>query len=305
MSRKPNIVDGKLSFGNLTPINKNRISKLVQHHMAHKSWTVQQVHNFHRDSNKWVGIGYNWWIAFDGTIYKGRGWNVGAHCAGNNSTTLGIGYQGDFTSQSMTDAQVESGAALNAWLMSQCPNIKSANDIIGHKDIVATACPGKHFRMTDLKDMINNQSKKSSTPKQPNKTPQPSNTNTYIRTFQTWINSNYKSKLATDNIYGNLTKREAIRAYQKELNKQFKAGLVEDGIWGNNTLNATRVVRHGARGNITYILQGMLYCHKLDPNGFDGIFGNGCENAVKKFQRQNKLVVDGLVGRDTWSRLFR
>ena len=34
--------------------------------------------------------------------------------------------------------------------------------------------------------------------------------------------------------------------------------------------------------------------------GADGIFGSGTESAVKKFQKDNNLVVDGIVGPGTW-----
>ncbi|WP_457621446.1 peptidoglycan-binding domain-containing protein [Persephonella sp.] len=36
----------------------------------------------------------------------------------------------------------------------------------------------------------------------------------------------------------------------------------------------------------------------------DGIFGGGTESAVKNFQRDNGLVVDGIVGSKTWKALF-
>lgn len=36
----------------------------------------------------------------------------------------------------------------------------------------------------------------------------------------------------------------------------------------------------------------------------DGIFGPVTENAVKKFQASNGLVVDGIVGKNTWGKLF-
>ncbi len=36
----------------------------------------------------------------------------------------------------------------------------------------------------------------------------------------------------------------------------------------------------------------------------DGIFGPGTEQAVVRFQHQQQLKDDGIVGRDTWSRLF-
>lgn len=151
---KPKIVDPQLSFtGSLTVIRPSEVKKLVQHHMAQPTWDVYDVHQYHTNGNGWYGIGYNWWIAFDGTIYEGRGWHVGAHCRGYNETTLGIGYQGDFTKQQMTNAQLKAGIALNNWLISQLPGV-SVRDIVGHKDLVRTICPGDHFRMKELKDSI-------------------------------------------------------------------------------------------------------------------------------------------------------
>ncbi|BDR76961.1 peptidoglycan recognition protein family protein [Clostridium tetani] len=35
----------------------------------------------------------------------------------------------------------------------------------------------------------------------------------------------------------------------------------------------------------------------------DGYFGNATFNAIKSFQRDNGILVDGIVGRDTWERL--
>jgi peptidoglycan hydrolase-like protein with peptidoglycan-binding domain len=36
----------------------------------------------------------------------------------------------------------------------------------------------------------------------------------------------------------------------------------------------------------------------------DGIFGPKTDQAVRRFQTVNGLVVDGRVGRNTWDRLF-
>lgn len=36
----------------------------------------------------------------------------------------------------------------------------------------------------------------------------------------------------------------------------------------------------------------------------DGIFGTATKTSVKKFQKTNKLAADGIVGKDTWGKLF-
>jgi hypothetical protein len=48
---------------------------------------------------------------------------------------------------------------------------------------------------------------------------------------------------------------------------------------------------------------------KLTESGFtlgtiDGIFGKNTENAVKAFQSSRKILVDGIVGPETWSYLM-
>ena len=69
------------------------------------------------------------------------------------------------------------------------------------------------------------------------------------------------------------------------------------------------ILRRGSRGDSVYILQRLLVAKGYDPKGVDGIFGPGCENAVKNFQKNNsfegkKLVVDGIVGPKTWGALY-
>lgn len=150
--KRPNIISGRATFAR--PLSSlSRVSKLVQHHMAHETWDFDDVAHYHRTGNGWNGIGYNYWIAFDGTIYEGRGLRQGAHVGGHNHYTLGIGYQGHFDRQRMTDAQVRAGAQLNAWLVNKYK--LNTTDIIGHNDLASTACPGSNFRMDELRQMTN------------------------------------------------------------------------------------------------------------------------------------------------------
>lgn len=67
-----------------------------------------------------------------------------------------------------------------------------------------------------------------------------------------------------------------------------------------------RVLKHGSRGEDVRKLQKLLNARGLcpEPIALDGIFGPTTLDAVKKFQRQAKLPVDGIVGGKTWDRLF-
>ncbi|RFU61211.1 peptidoglycan recognition protein family protein [Peribacillus glennii] len=140
----------KLSFRYaLDPIKK--VDKLVLHHPAHKTWGIHDIHDFHKDKKKWSGIGYNYFITKEGRIQEGRGKYEGAHCLGHNDHTLGICFQGDFEKEKMPDAQVKAGGWLIAQLVREYG--LQLNDVVGHKDMpgASTACPGKNFRMADVK----------------------------------------------------------------------------------------------------------------------------------------------------------
>ena len=59
-----------------------------------------------------------------------------------------------------------------------------------------------------------------------------------------------------------------------------------------------KLLKRGSKGNDVKAVQNAL---KIDA---DGIFGVITEFAVKAFQRDHNLVVDGIVGQHTWDALF-
>lgn len=91
---------------------------------------------------------------------------------------------------------------------------------------------------------------------------------------------------------------------QAELNRQYNTGLAVDGLRGPKTLAACPLVRKGAKGNITRLIQ-----KRLNSVGFhlatDGIFGSGTYNAVNVFQKNRGLYQDGKVGKKTWNWLLK
>lgn len=129
--------------------------------------------------------------------------------------------------------------------------------------------------------------------------------NTTIKYIQTTLNQRYNTGISVDGVYGNGTKKALVKGLQTELNKQYGAKLSVDGIFGAKTKAACPIVRQGARGNITWLIQAMLYCRGYSTNGIDGVFGQGTKNAVYNFQRNNKLTADGIVGKNTFEKLFK
>ncbi|XP_053672928.1 peptidoglycan-recognition protein SC2-like [Anopheles nili] len=126
---------------------------VVMHHTAGAHCTTdaacaQQMRNiqsFHMDGNGWADIGYNFLVGENGAAYEGRGWGrQGAHAPGYNDRSVGMGVMGTFTNG------IPNAAARNAaqQLIScgvSLGHIASNYWLIGHRQAVATACPGNAF----------------------------------------------------------------------------------------------------------------------------------------------------------------
>ena len=141
-------IPNQIIRGAFAPVNKGKIDTIVLHHMAHKTAGVKEVESWHIN-NGWTAIGYNYFICFDGTIYKGRGLNVGAGVANHNSHIISIGFQGDYHSAkvSMPDSQFNSGVELISYLQSILPNAKKVE---GHKYFGGSVCPGTYFPLEEM-----------------------------------------------------------------------------------------------------------------------------------------------------------
>lgn len=65
-----------------------------------------------------------------------------------------------------------------------------------------------------------------------------------------------------------------------------------------------RTLRRGSKGDDVKILQRTLNDHNFGRLNVDGDFGHLTEAAVKKYQSDRGLVVDGIVGPATWARIL-
>ncbi|MFN9398194.1 MAG: glycoside hydrolase family protein [Dolichospermum sp.] len=68
-------------------------------------------------------------------------------------------------------------------------------------------------------------------------------------------------------------------------------------------LNTGEILKQGANGAKVQKLQEILKELNFDPGTIDGDFGNNTIKAVKQFQSQNRLDVDGIVGKNTQNAL--
>jgi len=95
-----------------------------------------------------------------------------------------------------------------------------------------------------------------------------------------------------------------ISKLQAECNSQGFSNQTVDGTRGVNTLNACPTLKIGAEGNITAILQARLTELGFITCGVDGQFGAYTKSAVISFQRHFGLMADGIVGKNTWSKIL-
>lgn len=148
-----NIIDVGLKFKSLSYGNKP--NKLVLHHAEASKCTVQDIHSWHLN-NGWSGIGYHYFIRKDGSVYKGRpDGAIGSHCQGSNTGSLGICFEGNYMKETMPAAQYNAGIDLIKYLRGKYGNLT----IYGHKELLATECPGSKFPLADFKNLKENEEK--------------------------------------------------------------------------------------------------------------------------------------------------
>ncbi|VDG73462.1 N-acetylmuramoyl-L-alanine amidase [Clostridium carnis] len=148
-----NIIDVGLKFKSLSYGNKP--NKLVLHHAEASKCTVQDIHSWHLN-NGWSGIGYHYFIRKDGSVYKGRpDGAIGSHCQGSNTGSLGICFEGNYMKETIPTAQYNAGIDLIKYLRGKYGNLT----IYGHKELLATECPGSKFPLADFKNLKENEEK--------------------------------------------------------------------------------------------------------------------------------------------------
>jgi hypothetical protein len=144
---------------------------------------ILAVCRFHRNTNGWNDIGYNFLVDRFGQIWEGRAGGVdeavmGAHAQGYNAQTTGIANLGDFSSVPQSDAAIAALARLIAWKLGNhgvptygTTTMTSAGGpsarypygtrrrfrrILGHRDTGRTACPGEqlYYQLGELRERV-------------------------------------------------------------------------------------------------------------------------------------------------------
>lgn len=153
----------------------NRPNKIIIHHTAtanstdysqsHAYALARAIQNHHMDTNGWSDTGQNFTVSRGGYIMEGRhtslshltsgnGFVTSAHCPGQNTTGVGIENEGTYTSAVPPAALWDKLVELCAYICQQ--GRFAATQIYGHRDFVATSCPGNAFyaRLGDLRAAV-------------------------------------------------------------------------------------------------------------------------------------------------------
>lgn len=250
------IIDKNLKFNSMD--KRTKTEQIILHHSGVSVLqSVETIHSYHKNHNGWAGIGYHFYIRKNGNIYRGRPENtIGAHAVGANYNSIGICFEGNFEKETMSSAQLKVGQELVAHLK----NKYKINTIKGHKEVGSgTTCPGRNFPLDKFKN---------------------------IKSTTTSIKKE--------------TEKDRIKDLQKALNKDFNSKLSIDGIIGQATTKAVKshYLKYFTRGNFVKWVQTQLKRkgYNLGSCSVDSCYGKDTEKAVRKYQKDKKLTVDGCVG---------
>ncbi len=124
-----------------------------------------------------------------------------------------------------------------------------------------------------------------------------------VKTLQELLNRrvSHDYLVSVDGIFGEKTKRAVeIFQYIKLLRRD---GIVGEKTWKalqTNTPAAMPVIRLGSQGEAVAIAQTVLKTGGFYKGAVDSKFGPQTEAAVRALQAGGNLVVDGVIGNQTW-----
>jgi len=122
-----------------------RIDEIILHCTATpegREVTVAEIDNWHRQRG-FDGCGYHYIVHLDGTVEAGRPLaEVGAHCKGHNSHSVGIAYVGGLDrngnpKDTRTDAQRKTLRLIVSHFLDYFPGAT----VHGHREFAPKACP--------------------------------------------------------------------------------------------------------------------------------------------------------------------
>ncbi|QZZ20118.1 N-acetylmuramoyl-L-alanine amidase [Leptothermofonsia sichuanensis E412] len=143
--------------------------------LAQEIARMRFIWSSHVNGNGWIDIGYHYIIMPSGRVFEARSERKrGAHDAINDG--LGVAFDGIYSSQTISQQQYQSAVALCTILckrygitntITPIPTVtasfgtRNLPPIFGHRDRVATECPGteggRTVRLTEIRQAVNSQ----------------------------------------------------------------------------------------------------------------------------------------------------
>ena len=139
-----------------------KVKKIIIHHTATTAnlddpeTSIRAIYYYHAITRGWGDIGYNFIVAPDGSVFEGRAGGdgvVAGHASGYNTGSVGIALLGNYEEDPISGEMMQALTALiyeKAELHDIDPDDsgvfrgKSMSNILGHRDVDSTACPGIH-----------------------------------------------------------------------------------------------------------------------------------------------------------------
>lgn len=132
---------------------------------------------------------------------------------------------------------------------------------------------------------------------------------------QKWLNKNYgstlkkymKETLSENGSYGEKSRFAAVCVWKDLCNRKYKTKLDPSN---SNFLSSCKkaakkaTIKKGASGTFVYLAEFILSAKGYYFGAMDASFGSGLTASVKSFQKEKGLTADGVIGPNTWYKLF-
>lgn len=201
----------------------SQLKYLVIHHSVTKhEATPDDIALLHK-ARGWGGIGYHFVIDKAGIVYYVGDISTGrANVANRNHEVIGICMIGDFTKHLPSDDQIRSAHDLVKYFLTETPSLPTLSDwkqLVGHKDLDATACPGSSWP-NDMRQRIIDRRIYSPVEPEPQPQPTPEPTPSVITNEGQLIRIGKQGEVE----YGDKTLKE-VREILTNLNSQLKTQI--------------------------------------------------------------------------------
>ena len=116
-----------------------------------------------------------------------------------------------------------------------------------------------------------------------------------------------KEILDVDDSFGKKSRAAAVCVWKDLCNRKYKTKLDPSN---SNFLSSCKkaakkvVIKKGASGTFVYLVEFILSARGYYFGSMDAIFGSGLKASVKSFQKEKGLTADGVIGPNTWYKLF-